>query len=133
MNKLHSVYIIDDEQIDSIVAQVYIKKEMPSVEISSFSSANAALAQLELMLKEGKTFPQLILLDINMPYVDGWQFLDAYQHLTHDCVQKSIIYLLSSSIHFLDKDKAKTYQLVEAMISKPITAQLLQQINHKHF
>ncbi len=133
MNKLHSVYIIDDEQIDTLIAQIYLKQEMPAVEVSAFSSAIAALGQIERMLEEGKKLPELILLDINMPLVNGWQFLDAFQTLTGNSLQKSIIYLLSSSAHFLDKDRAKTYKVVEDLICKPFTAHLLQRIKQKHF
>jgi CheY-like chemotaxis protein len=131
MNKLNRVYIIDDDGVDRLIAQLHFNQVIPTADVFLFSSATAALKQIEL--SQSNTLPELILLDINMPLVDGWQFLDTYQSLTSSSFQRSIIYLLSSSTHFLDQEKAITYQVVEDLISKPFSANRLKQIIHKHF
>ena len=61
----------------------------------------------------------VIFLDLNMPVLNGWEFLDKYVELFHERNDKIII--LSSSIDFLDRQKAKLYELVSGFLEKPLT------------
>jgi CheY-like chemotaxis protein len=80
--------------------------------------ANAANAQM---------LPDIILLDINMPVMDGWDFLDAYSPLHSQVAKKIRIYILSSSISESDMDKANRNPLVSRFVSKPIPESLLEE------
>ena len=77
-----------------------------------------------------KTFrPDVLLLDINMPVLDGWQFLEEYRLLKERIKKEITIYIISSSDHTTDKDKAKFYQPeVKDYFLKPMTSDSLKQI-----
>ncbi|MET6991761.1 hypothetical protein [Sediminicola arcticus] len=69
------------------------------------------------MLKAKKSLPEVIFLDLNMPVIDGWEFLDEFAKL--DIPEKIDIYVVGSSLDIRDKEKLKEYDMVINMISKP--------------
>jgi CheY-like chemotaxis protein len=73
-------------------------------------------------------FPEIIFLDINMPEMNGWDFLEALQELPSHLSNKCRIVMLSSSIDTADIRKARTYAMVEDFISKPLTVDKLNRI-----
>jgi CheY-like chemotaxis protein len=64
--------------------------------------------------------PDYILLDINMPIMNGWEFLDEYKRLNIDPLGKTKIFIISSSVFSNDINKARSYPLVKDFISKPL-------------
>ena len=80
-----------------------------------------AIDQLvELQRKDPDKLPDYILLDINMPIMNGWEFLDEYKRLNIDPAGKSKIFIISSSVFSNDINKARSYPLVKDFISKPL-------------
>jgi CheY-like chemotaxis protein len=75
-----------------------------------------------------ESLPELILLDINMPYMDGWQFLDEFIKIPFRGNYKRIIFIVSSSSTIEDLNKAKEYEVVSGYHVKPITKDMLEKI-----
>ncbi len=115
--------VIDDDRINNMVCESVIKKLHEQNQVISFLRAEDALNYLKNNIS---VKPDIILLDINMPEMDGWEFLDNYQKLNGD--NKAQIFMLSSSINQNDFDKAKTYTQVLDYIVKPFSKDKLMKI-----
>ncbi|TDN82154.1 CheY-like chemotaxis protein [Salegentibacter sp. 24] len=120
------VIIVDDDQI-----VVFIQKKMiTNFEIASHPiSFNLAQAALEHIIKDRQSDLEkdyLILLDINMPHMDGWDFLDCLE--SHEKKSNYHVIMVTSSIDRKDKEKAKKYSTVRYFIEKPISAQDCEKI-----
>jgi CheY-like chemotaxis protein len=72
-------------------------------------------------------FPHIILVDINMPVLNGWEFLEVYEKLNIQR-QKVFLYMLSSSVYEYDIEKAKGFKSVDGFISKPLTIERLKEL-----
>ncbi|MEC5164708.1 CheY-like chemotaxis protein [Flavobacterium sp. PL11] len=120
-NKL--TYIIDDDKLTVKLMSILISKNEFCEDIQTFYNAEQALLQLKNVIKNDLEIPDAILLDINMPIMDGWQFLDEFNCLT---IKKPItIFMMTSSIDPADIEKAKTYEVVKHYVEKPITVKKL--------
>lgn len=109
--------IIDDDKINNMVCESVIKKLNPDNEVLSFLRAEDALSYLQ---NPSNPKPNIILLDINMPEMDGWEFLDIYLK-KNNSEDLAHIFMLSSSINQADFDKAKKYSEVVDYIVKPFS------------
>ena len=78
--------------------------------------------------QSSKEIPELIFLDLNMPIMNGWEFLDKFKGLDKKLEENFKLYIVSSSINPLDKERAKEYELVSDFISKPIHAKRLEEV-----
>jgi len=127
-NRVKRACIIDDDPIF-----IYgIKRIMNEIdfcdEIIVYENGESALNELGLLAQEGKKLPDIILLDLNMPVMDGWVFLDDFVKIPNHDQDHCSIYILSSSINPSDIEKAKNYAVVDSFISKPITISDLKHI-----
>jgi CheY-like chemotaxis protein len=96
------------------------------VSFSSKSNGQEALEYLADLQSSGQDFPQLILVDINMPILNGWEFLTAYETL--QAPNPVHIYMLSSSVYENDIEKAKSFKTVQGFISKPLSIDRLTEL-----
>ncbi|KOY85723.1 hypothetical protein AD998_05755 [bacterium 336/3] len=113
--------IIDDDVINNMVCQLIIKSVVPNTRTLCFVNP---LEALEYLTNKDSVKPEIILLDINMPEIDGWQFLEKYENL--DINTKIVI--LSSSSNESDKYRAEKHPLVVNYVSKPLTIEKLMKI-----
>lgn len=93
-----------------------------------YNNGLEALNALKPMLGNDENFPEIILLDLNMPIMDGWQFLD--EIIKIPTTKKVLIYIVSSSIDPLDLKKAKQYSIVNNYLVKPVTLADLTKVVH---
>ena len=122
------ILLIDDNEIDIIVSKKCIEKENFAEKVSSVFSGLEALK----MLKEyaGKpTQPDLIFLDIMMPMMAGFGFLDEFAKLPEDITKNCKIIMLSTSESFKDLNRANKNRYVYKFLNKPLTEQVLAAIN----
>lgn len=119
MKKIDTVYIIEDDAISSFIIKRIVDDRLVGKESIVFENGQLAIKSLKQTFENGDELPDLIFLDINMPIMDGWEFLEA---LTVLKPQVSIpVFILTSSINPADMEKAKSYQTVKGFLSKPFT------------
>jgi CheY-like chemotaxis protein len=116
-----SVLLVDDDEINNFISIKLIKKALLNTEIMACLNGKFAIDQLlEIQRKDAAKLPDYILLDINMPIMNGWEFLDEYKRLNIDPLGKTKIFIISSSVFSNDINKARSYPLVKDFISKPL-------------
>lgn len=110
------VYLIDDDQLQHKINNVVIRKVAPDTEIRGFFNGFEAIA--EMKMSDNATLPDVIILDLNMPVMNGYEFLEAFSKME---LSKGIdIYVLSSSIDKDDVEKCMTYDAVKGYLTKPL-------------
>jgi CheY-like chemotaxis protein len=116
-----SVLLVDDDEINNFISIKLIKKALLNTEIMACLNGKFAIDQLlEIQRTDPSKMPDYILLDINMPIMNGWEFLDEYKRLNIDPLGKCKIFIISSSVFSNDINKARSYPLVKDFISKPL-------------
>ncbi|MEP0212813.1 MAG: response regulator [Cellulophaga sp.] len=121
MNKIFSACIIDDDPI-FVYGTKRIMKEVGFTEkIEVFENGLDAIEELTRQSTIEKTLPRLIFLDLNMPIMNGWEFLDDFVKIPEAIRQNVVIYIVSSSIDPRDIERVKTYDIVTDYILKPVT------------
>ena len=120
------IFLIDDNNIDLLISHKLLLKYHADLEIREFSKAREAASVLQNA--SGKEeIPDLILLDINMPDMNGWQFLEAIQTIDH----QPVVYILTSSLDERDKSMSAQYEIVQGYITKPLnSASINQALSH---
>lgn len=122
------IFIIDDDPISIIILKKNLELIAISEEIVTFSNGKDAFNHLEKEYLKNEQY--VIFLDINMPEMNGWEFLNKVEHLITS--QNTSIYLLTSSINKVDMEKAKQFLLIEKYLSKPICKEVLIEIKEKN-
>ncbi|UOK42005.1 MULTISPECIES: response regulator [Flavobacterium] len=118
------IYIIDDDPIYQLVTKKLIEKTALFEDSRSFVNGSEALSYFE----NTGDIPDIILLDIEMPEMDGWDFLDQLLHIEKSFEKDATIYIASSSIALEDKMKARSYPCVKDFLSKPMDIEKLKTI-----
>lgn len=127
MNNFKFTYIIDDDAIFVLVFKKILSNIDNFEKINSVKNGKIALCELINMNENNEKLPDIIFLDLNMPVLDGWQFLDEIENLTFK--NKLNIHVISSTIDSKEIDKSKKYKTVKSFIQKPTSArQLLESL-----
>ncbi len=122
IKNIRSVYAIDDSEIDNFILKRLLKIIQYEGSFYTYTFARLALLQLEETIKNERleALPEVIFLDINMPDMNGFDFMDELNKLPADVVSKMNIIIVSSSENLEDHKRAKTYSNVINFISKPL-------------
>jgi CheY-like chemotaxis protein len=113
------IMIVDDDPVNNLICEKILQFKGVSNESISFTNAKSALHYLQSEKK-----PSAILLDLNLPIMDGWGFLEELKKLDSNIP----IFILTSSVDPHDKEKSFTYQSVKGFFSKPLADQNLNEI-----
>jgi response regulator of citrate/malate metabolism len=120
MNKKISVMIIDDNRIDLFIHHEFVKQMNIAHTVQEFAFASEAVKFLEE--NDASKWPQLILLDIHMPIMNGFDFLKKYSSLPDTLKKNCTIIIVSSSLDVGDKSKIKECPQVLELMEKPLNA-----------
>jgi len=120
--------IIDDDSFNNKICTIVIKSIYSDTEVISFTEPEKGLEYLKQnYLNSEHDINTFILLDINMPSMTGWEFLEEYENFKSEIIDHISIYILSSSVDQRDKEKSKEYSCID-FISKPLTIATLKKI-----
>ncbi|MFZ6011932.1 MAG: response regulator [Bacteroidota bacterium] len=115
------IALIDDDKIFQLTASKTIKATQITDRILQFENGEEALQFLKNNISNAHDLPDYIFLDINMPFVDGWMFLEDYNNLKPNLSKNIFIYMVSSSIDPRDIRRAKGNEHVQDYIIKPVS------------
>ena len=116
------IFLIDDNNIDLLISRKMLMKYDADLEVQEFNKAQEAVAALQ---NEQESLPDLILLDLNMPGMNGWEFLEAIKDFER---QPKQVYILTSSLDERDKSASAQYEIVKGYITKPLTNTSIDQV-----
>jgi CheY-like chemotaxis protein len=119
--KLETLFLVDDDETFQFIAQHTIQNTGVVKSIRIFSNGQVAIDFLESVLDKPELQPDVILLDLTMPVLDGWGFLEDFALMKPRLGKKIVIYVLSSSINPIDVERAKNISDVTDYVVKPIT------------
>jgi len=126
---IESVCIIDDDNIYINLVSKIIQLRKLSDSILIFKNGKEALDYFEQSLAAGNpVVPQVIFLDLNMPIMDGWQFLSEFSKINDKSIENIDLYVVSSSIDSRDIERARAIDVVSDYIVKPIKPNVFEQI-----
>ncbi len=130
---LDSILFIDDDPITLMLCKMVIKKTSFSNEIATSKNGEEALQYFNSLKQldhnnEFKKQPQLIFLDLNMPVMGGWEFLDSFSTSDYADYNKTKVIILSSTIDPEDLEKSKKYPMVIDFLPKPISKEMLEYV-----
>lgn len=133
MKKLNCIMLIDDNMDDNFYHERVIRKNNAADVVLAKTSGPSALEYLKSRTNDKGTPPDLIFLDINMPGMNGWEFLQEYNKLDKELQSKAVVVMLTTSENPDDKSKAKMMNLVADFRTKPLTKEILDEVISTHF
>jgi CheY-like chemotaxis protein len=133
MEKIRQVIVIDDDPINNIIFQKLSEISDFASDILTFISAVDGLDYLQKLEGEQQSPPDIIFLDIRMPIVSGWEFLERLEKINQNGYFSDLsVYMLTSSSEQSDINKAKNFRMVTDYIVKPLSTETLARIKEKH-
>lgn len=131
MSKQKKILIIDDDEINNLICTKVIKDYNPEIVVESLTSSSKGLAYLEDLVKSNHDgLPNVILLDINMPTISGWDFIREYRKMmTEVDADKIKLFVLTSSQYYQDAELADQYREVQKLFTKPLTSEILKEVD----
>jgi CheY-like chemotaxis protein len=133
MKQANSILVIDDDPLFTLLLKKTITKYDLAKTITTYTNGLEAFDSLKLVINEPSLLPDIILVDIEMPMMDGWEFLDEFIPLLQKASKKISIYIATSSIAEPDKIKSTSYPLIKGYLHKPIDEPILSKIIQDHF
>ena len=120
VKKLPIIGIIDDDTIYHFILTSIINKNKLAESILSFLDGEEAIQYLTENKMNNEKIPDVLFLDVNMPIMDGWMFIEEYARIKTDITKKTLVFMLSSSANPIDIERADKISEISNYIIKPI-------------
>lgn len=134
LDKLNSILLVDDDEASNFLHSIFINKLDLDVNINAALNGQEAL---DFILGKGQNeleLPCMVMLDLRMPVMDGWQFMKAYEELVPKKLKEQItIVLVTISDNQEDKDRAITNEHIADFSQKPLSDETFKKLIHKHY
>ena len=123
-----SIFLIDDDPIYLTLARKIISSADERYQITEFMKADEAIDFLADNLRNAHLLPDIIFVDLSMPVMDGWSFLDQYEIIADGMSKAVDLYIVTSSISMKDVNRSKNYDVVKDFFVKPIDVQKMRDL-----
>ncbi len=117
--------LIDDDPITNSITRLTITNAMSAVEVLSFTNAGAGLNFFKDDFAFRPTETAILFLNLNMPFVSGWDFLQHFENLERGLKNRVQIYILTSSLDRLDRKRAESIEAVRGYLIKPLSVEMI--------
>jgi CheY-like chemotaxis protein len=131
MNKLTCILLVDDDNTTNFVNRMLLEDLAVTEKVMEARNGQEAINLLQEQ-SQNNACPQLILLDVKMPVMDGFEFLEAYDKLGFEQKESVIIVMLTTSLHPRDVDRLKNYP-INGFLNKPLTKEKVRDLLTQHF
>ena len=125
MSQHLTIALVDDDRIYQFTTERILQRLDSEVRFLWFKDGEEALAYMDDHVDHAEMLPDILIVDINMPFLDGWQFLDAFNGLRERMAKPIDIYMVSSSNDDRDMKRARSTVGVRDYVEKPITKEKL--------
>lgn len=134
IENLDCVLLIDDDEATNFYHTIILEEEFIDVHIQAVKSANEGLDYL-LCKGNYSDYPQpgIIFLDINMPGMNGWDFVAKYNELSKDIHNRSVVVMLTTSLNPDDRERAAAIPMVKEFVNKPLTPETFWKVVNENF
>ena len=126
----HAVMIIDDSPLERYMTETIVKRSLSAVKIISFPSASAAIEHLRALPAIEGSFPSVIFLDIYMPVMNGFDFLDEYAAFPENVRERCKIVMFSSTENDEDHARMRKYKDIYKFLSKPLSDTVIEEVSY---
>lgn len=134
IQNLNCVLLIDDDEATNFYHTVILEEESTDLYIHAVSSAKEGL---DFLLSQGEYAelpkPGIIFLDLNMPGMSGWDFVNKYNQLSKEIHDQSVVVLLSTSLNPDDRERAAQIPIVAEFVNKPLTPETFWRVVNENF
>jgi CheY-like chemotaxis protein len=132
-SKLNCVLLIDDDEPTNFLNKMIIEETGRVHEVKVVQSARDALEYLVGKNAPKQPTPELIFLDINMPAMDGWEFLERYALLSPEQKASIIVVMLTTSFNPEDEERARRINYISGYKNKPLTSEVMSELIDEYF
>lgn len=134
LDNLNSILLVDDDEASNFLHSIFINKLDLEVEVNSALNGQEALDFILGKGQEALKLPCMVMLDLRMPVMDGWQFMKAYEDLVPKSLKEQItIVLVTISDNKEDKNRAVTNEYIADFSQKPLSDETFKKLIQKHF
>lgn len=125
MSKIKSICIIDDDEIYQFLIKKQVAVQNLAEEVCVFPNGQEAIQYFQNSIATKAELPDIVFLDVNMPIMDGWEFLDEYGKIYKQFHKEVKLYMISSSLNESDITRAQKMEQVKEYLVKPISGEKL--------
>ena len=125
------ILVIDDSFYDQLIFKEIVESLWPEAKVATVDSAEEAIDFLSLNAEKAEQLPDYIFLDIKMPKMDGFGFLDCYPEIEQKMQKSPVIFMLSSSLDPYDIERAQASPHVKSFLEKPISDEFIEGLKEK--
>ncbi|MDO6470654.1 response regulator [Maribacter sp. 1_MG-2023] len=137
MNTKPNILLVDDDELYLYLMQKTIHQISKELVVSTFTDGEQAVEYITKCTEEKVELPEVIFLDINMPFLDGWGFLNEFKKLKPKIINNINIYMVSSSMRDSDVKRASNFEELTGYVVKPVNkvqlAEIFKKIYHENW
>lgn len=122
------ILLVDDDEVTNFLSREMLRMFLIDPAIHAVDNGQDALNYLKESMESDRPLPNLILLDINMPVMDGWEFLREFEQLKWPGLNKVNVVMFTSSVYYEDIDRARSHDCVREIYSKPLDEEKIKAI-----